>query len=113
MTHLLRQRPRWEVRRFGWNVLAATYGLPCTPHLLGTSVYRWRWLARAAVLLSTFNVAGQFFWAEVRPPDYTGARVLGPYGQYGLPASRAERGQRNCSYRPHQGGREIARRVSR
>lgn len=46
-------------------------------------------------------------------PGYTGPRALGPYAQYvfGLPTSRAERGRRNCSYRPHQSGREMARRA--
>lgn len=43
---------------------------------------------------------------------YTGPSVRGPWAQWvdRLPTSRAERGDRNTPYKPHQGAREMARR---
>lgn len=66
----MKPRPRWEVRRFSWNVLAARCGLPCTPHMTGTSMYRWRWMARFAAFLATGHAIGFAYWAEVHraPP---------------------------------------------
>lgn len=51
-------------------------------------------------------------WRAQGPGD-KGERRIGPQGQYALrlPTSRAARGKRNCSYLPHQGGREMARRA--
>lgn len=60
-----RPRPRWEVRRYSWNWLAARCGLPCTPQLMGTSVWRWRWMAHLVAFFCHGNVAGIAMWADV------------------------------------------------
>jgi hypothetical protein len=65
-----RVRVRWEVRRFCWNVLAASCGLPCTAHVLSSRTYRWRWMARLDAFMHTTSIAGIAYWGEVRraPP---------------------------------------------